>query len=685
MTEHEYHIRGQKNYLLKAGIRYFMKKSGMQGYGAPSGARQPKGNVRSANGQVRSNGNSYAGSRSASSASRQGGSSYSEFRAPQKTGAKPASKAQASRKTAKKKKKSGGKAAGVVVFLVLAAAVAAAVLWFNGTISAWLAEKVDVTLADGTTETMALTEAYDAININTFAPGIVIDNIAVGGMTLEQGKAAVAAAQPERPIDINIDLNLDGKTIDLDLGSLGLESNLDEVVNEAYSYLKPVEGDEENADAVVAKFNAIQQLQKTQKTYNTAYTVKSEGIHDIVNKVLKPYVVEMKNAEITGFNTEALKFNYTPSNKGYDINIDKAAKDVKEMLDSAQYQGVVEVDANITEPTLTGEYIEANFGLRSSAYSTTSPNSNRNKNITRACELMNGKVLNPGEQFSYNGVVGQRTKANGFYEATVILGGQYEKGMGGGICQTSTMLYDAVLKGDLKVVSRHTHAWPSDYVDVGLDATVDYGNLDFVFENNTQYPIVIVAYWKSSDRTCHVEIYGDKLPNGQKIKLSTKITSKTEPSGTEYVANNEMAVGTTNTVRAAHTGYVAVSYQVWLDADGNEIDRKEVTTSRYNAYKKRVEVGTKYVDGVIGKLDPATGKVTRPDGSPDPADTSSSDTKPTDSTPAPSSDTKPTDNTSDSTKATKDTKATEPSKDTKKTKASVDDGGSGDGNDSSGD
>lgn len=659
----------------------------MQGYGAPSGARQPKGNVRSVNGQVRSNGNSYAGTRSASSSSRQANSSYSAGRAPQRTAAKAAPKAQATRKTAKKKKKSGAGAA--VAIILLGAAAAAAFLWFNGTIPSWLAEKVDVTLADGTTETIALTEAYDAINLKTFAPGIVIDNIAVGGMSLEEGKAAVAAAQPERPIDINVDLNLDGKTIDLDLDSLGLESNMDEIVNEAYAYLKPQEGDEENAEAVVAKFNAIQQLQKTPKQYNTAYTVNSEGINGIVTKVLTPYVVEMRNAEITGFNTQTLKFDYTPSNKGYDIDIDKAAKDVKAMLDSANYQGVVNVDARITEPTLTAEYIEANFGLRSSAFSTTSPNTNRNKNITRACELMNGKVLNPGEQFSYNGVVGQRTKANGFYEATVILGGQYEKGMGGGICQTSTMLYDAVLKGDLKVVARHTHAWPSDYVDVGLDATVDYGNLDFVFENSSNYPIAIVAYWNSSDRTCHVEIYGDKLPNGQKIKLSTKITSKTEPSGTEYVANNEMAVGTTNTVRNAHTGYVAVSYQVWYDENGNEVDRKEITTSRYNAYKRKVEVGTKYADGMIGKLDPATGKVTRPDGSPDPNDTSSSDTKPTDSTPAPSSDnTKPTDNTSDSTKATKDTKdtkATEPSKDTKKTKASVDDGGSGDGNDSSGD
>ena len=616
-----------------------MKKNGTQGSGAPS-----RGNVRSVNNVSRSYG-SNAGTRQAQRSSSSSASSRST----------PKSSYSGSRK--KKKKSAGGAVAAVIAFLVVGAGVAAAVLWFNGTIPFWLADKVDVVMADGSEDTLVVADAFDAINIDTFAPGIVNDNIAVGGMTLEEGKAAVAAAQPERPLDINIDLALDVKTLDLDLNSLGLESNMDEVVNEAYSYLKPVPGTEEDPDAIASIYNAMEQLKNNPKSYNTAYTVNPDGLNGIVSQVLTPYIVEVHDAQITGFNSETRKFEYTPENKGYSIDIDKAASQVKEMLDSAQYQGVVTVDAQITEPKLTAEYIEANFGLRSSAYSTTSNVTNRNKNIARACQKMNGTVVNPGEQFSYNGVVGQRTKANGFYEATVILGGQYEKGMGGGICQTSTMLYDAVLKGDLKVVERHTHAWPSSYVDTGLDATVDYGSLDFVFENNSGYPIVVIAYWDSSNSTCHVELYGNKLPDGKKIKLASKITSKTEPSGTEYVANNDMPANSTNTVRSAHTGYVAVTYQVWYDANGNEIERREITTSRYSAHKRKIEVGTKYADGVIGKMDPATGKVTRPDGSDGPTDTSdtSDTTQPT--------DTQATDTTTTKTKPT-DTSATEAPSDT---------------------
>ena len=86
------------------------------------------------------------------------------------------------------------------------------------------------------------------------------------------------------------------------------------------------------------------------------------------------------------------------------------------------------------------------------------------------------------------------------------------EGLGGGICQVSTTLYNAVVKADLNVTERNWHAWPSSYVDTGLDATVDYGNLDFKFTNNTDYQIIVVAYRKSSDSTVHCDIYGKRLP-----------------------------------------------------------------------------------------------------------------------------------------------------------------------------
>ena len=164
------------------------------------------------------------------------------------------------------------------------------------------------------------------------------------------------------------------------------------------------------------------------------------------------------------------------------------------------------------------------------------------------------------KEFSFNKVVGQRTAARGFKEATVIAGGQYEQGLGGGICQVSSTLYNAVIKAGLTASERHPHAFPSTYLPLGQDATVDYHHLDFKFKNTTDGEIIVVAWWSKSDRICHAEIYGKKLADGQKVKFESKtISSSGTPSGVEYVEDPEMKAGETETVRTAHKACTVVS------------------------------------------------------------------------------------------------------------------------------
>ena len=245
-------------------------------------------------------------------------------------------------------------------------------------------------------------------------------------------------------------------------------------------------------------------------------------------------------------------------------------------------------------------------------WTTTSNNSNRNNNIRQACDNMNGTILNPGDTFSFNEIVGQRTAENGFKEATVILGGQYEQGLGGGICQVSTTLYNAVMKANLEVVERNSHAWPSDYIAYGLDATVDWPNLDFKFKNDSDSQIVVVAYWDSSDSRVHCEIYGHKLPEGKYIELETETVSTVSPGANEYIEDKELPVGQTKTVRAAHTGMTIKVYKVWYDKDDNEIDRYEYQTTTYRPYGTRIAVGTLNPDGSYATFDKSTGEITSP-------------------------------------------------------------------------
>lgn len=118
---------------------------------------------------------------------------------------------------------------------------------------------------------------------------------------------------------------------------------------------------------------------------------------------------------------------------------------------------------------------------------------NRTINLKLAAAAINGQIIQPGKTFSFNKTVGPRTKERGYLEATIFVGGKKEQGLGGGICQVSSTLYNAVLNSKLKVVERHTHSLPVTYVPTGKDATVSYGYLDFRFQNNQKYPIKIQA------------------------------------------------------------------------------------------------------------------------------------------------------------------------------------------------
>ena len=159
--------------------------------------------------------------------------------------------------------------------------------------------------------------------------------------------------------------------------------------------------------------------------------------------------------------------------------------------------------------------------------------------------------------------------------------------VGGGVCQTSSTLFNAVARANLEIVYRSPHAWPSDYVEKGMDATVNWPNLDFKFKNNTDYPVFIVAYYE--DRKVTVELYGVGLQDGMTIDLQSVVTRTIPaPEGTKYVLNTSLAPGETKDTVKARTGYVVETYQVWYK-NGEEVSRNLLCTSTYKAYQKTVE------------------------------------------------------------------------------------------------
>ena len=528
-----------------------------------------------------------------------------------------------SRNEGPKKKKSALPVVFAILGILVVAGVIFGVLYFknpqDNPIEQVFEAQIEVVMADGTVQSMNANAAYAELATDKFYPGTVIDGVEVGGMTKQEAYDAVMKKLPANPVKIDVKLDLEGKILTPDFSNVTVEYNTAEIIDEAFAKYRPVD----NADLnnLAECYNNVQKLKNEKETYESTYTVKVDGVKETVSGALTPFVEEystVKNATIVDFDTETCEFVVDKEKTGYEIDIEGAAKAVEALFNAGTYTGTVKVPTVVKEPEITEEMIRENFGLVGSEWTVTDGNSNRNNNISQACSNINGTILEPGEVFSFNEVVGQRTYENGFLTATVIAGGQYEQGLGGGICQVSTTLYNAALMTDLEIVERHSHAWPSDYISPGLDATVDWPALDLKFKNDTDYQIVIVAWWDPSDYTCNAQIYGKKLPDGKSIETRSEIVSRTPAGETEYIADPSLSVGETKTLRNAHDGITAYAYKVWSDADGNEIDRVYYNSTSYNSYGARIAIGTLKPDGTYASIDTSTGEYLEPITTPEP-------------------------------------------------------------------
>ena len=214
----------------------------------------------------------------------------------------------------------------------------------------------------------------------------------------------------------------------------------------------------------------------------------------------------------------------TPSKNGIDFSI--SLEEAREKFAEDNQECVIPL--KVVYPNVTTNMIGTEaFPDELSSFSTNyaASNYNRTTNLVLAAGKINGTVLMPGETFSYNQVVGERTIAAGYKEAPIYVSGRVEDGLGGGICQITTTLYNAVVYANLEVVERTNHQFVPSYVGAGRDATVVYGALDFKFKNNKDYPIKIVCSVSGGIAT--FQILGLRTGNEYDVEIYTRITSQT--------------------------------------------------------------------------------------------------------------------------------------------------------------
>lgn len=308
-----------------------------------------------------------------------------------------------------------------------------------------------------------------------------------------------------------------------------------------------------------------------------------------IDKVYSEIKKEPKDAYI---DKESNPIKLVKEEVGYDLNIESTKK-ILETKENKQEGKVIEIELIVIEPKVKLEDIAYTLYLDKLAGYTTyfDPYQYaRANNLRIALEYLNGKIIMPGETFSYNDAIGDTTVAKGYMAAATFKGGTVVQELGGGICQTTSTLYNVALMANLEIVERHQHGLPVGYVPPSRDATVYSPNLDFKFKNTRKYPVKIVTSYSNSG-SLNISIFGTREETEYEVILSHRYIS-TIPFNTVYQYDNTMYEGEQIVVSAGVNGYTSESY-ITKKLNGTVTYSAILSQDKYNPQQQIVRVGTK--------------------------------------------------------------------------------------------
>ncbi len=293
--------------------------------------------------------------------------------------------------------------------------------------------------------------------------------------------------------------------------------------------------------------------------------VTAQQIHDAV-------YLPVKNAYFDRASQSVME-----GERGVDFNVPT----VQEAMDAAGQGETIQLNVTREAPSISADQMRAVLfrDVLGSASTHVSGSAARVSNVKLAANSFNNYVLNAGEVFSYNGVVGQRTKAKGYKEAPAYVQGQTVNEVGGGVCQPSSTLYLASLRSNMQITERYAHRYVPAYIPAGMDATVSWGGPDYKFTNNTLYPVKIKTSYNSSNGYLTVTLYGTKTDDTH-VEVVNEFLGTT-PWKTIYRTDTSLPKGSSKVSVTPYTGYKYRTYRNLYDGNGNLIESKYEATSDY--------------------------------------------------------------------------------------------------------
>ncbi len=459
------------------------------------------------------------------------------------------------------------------------------------------------------------------INSGTFHNGITVGGVDVSGMSMEEAAEALKVSEAALTADVGFTLTDGTNSYEAPVSCFTITYDTADKLNEAMQLAR-----EGTLDELLAELDDIE---TNGRSFDISYEVTADFsgfVSEIANALyvaptdatfsVKPLEMndetDAQNAVNIGLPAAAegadpgdirdLRFDFVEGIDGVYLDQEALLGTLASRLEAREY-GEVSFETQPLAPEVTIATIKENLVLRSSAYTSYGSGHyarpSRVHNMTKACGLIYGTILQPGDVLSCNTLLGNRYEKYGWQLAPAVIegGANTEDQPGGGVCQVSTTMYNAVLKGDYTIVYRQAHSSRLSYVDGGLDATINTGTIDFKWSNNTQSPVYVFTWIDTDKKLIWCEIYGEPFASTfDEIELVSERKPDIAPTADEFIQVTWLSAPYWALKNAAKTGYVYDTYKVYK-LNGEVVDKVFITTTTYKMHPNRYFVWTGYVPG----------------------------------------------------------------------------------------
>lgn len=404
----------------------------------------------------------------------------------------------------------------------------------------------------------------DVVDIDTIYEGIYIEKYDVGGMTKEEAEKHVKQDKIQELKGKSMNLNYKDKVYNLSLNDIEFNYDSKQAVERAFTLCR--------TGNLFNRYKEIKRLKNKNVEIPLEFKYEQGKIKKEVDKIAEEINEDAIDAK---FNFNNGNFTVSPEQWGRSVKKDELISYIRENIEDLND---IDIPLEKTKPKYTQEYYTKINGLLGE-YSTSfkGSSSGRITNIKVSAKAFDDLLIHPGQEISYNEITGPKNKAYGYKEAPVIVGGELVPGLGGGVCQTSTTIYNTLLLADLTIIERSPHSLPPTYVKLGRDAAVASGYLDLKFRNDFDYPIYMTS--KVVGTRVYFSVYGDALNRDYKVRISQEVVDF-KPFTTKRILDEKMEPGTEDVVQKGRNGYKSKTYKSIIK-NGKVIDTKVINSDYY--------------------------------------------------------------------------------------------------------